>query len=283
MRHAVDLDEVVGALDRRHDAGAAPAEPHPALEAADALDAQIDRGAVDLHAVAVRAETPNGDAVGGAAVAELDDPPHRRVGLGPAPAGPTVEAGLVDRDVGVERVDRGGKHGDVGVAGRERLAARREPVEPGVVELAGAHLGPVEEAEEEPLVGRATAYDDRGLDQCAPQPRERLVAVIPPGHELGDHRVELRRHGVALRDASIDPHAGAGGESQQLDPAGRGREAALGVLGVQPHLDRVPDARRRLARERAAGRHVQLELHEVEPGGDLGHRVLDLEPCVAPP
>ena len=73
---------------------------------------------------------------------------------------------------------------------------------------------------------------------------------------------------------------GPAGSVQPRDPAGRGREVAVGVLGVQPGLDGVPALGRRLAVEPAAGRHVQLRLDQVEAGGDLGDRVLDLQPGV---
>ena len=61
---------------------------------------------------------------------------------------------------------------------------------------------------------------------------------------------------------------------------GRGREPLLGVLGVEPGLDGVPELRRRLALEPAAGGHVQLQLDDVEAGRLLGDRVLDLQPGV---
>ena len=38
-----------------------------------------------------------------------------------------------------------------------------------------------------------------------------------------------------------------------------------------------PDGGRRLAVEAAAPGHLDLQLDQVEPGGQLGHRVLDLE------
>ena len=61
---------------------------------------------------------------------------------------------------------------------------------------------------------------------------------------------------------------------------GRGRELLLGVLGVEPGLDRVAELGRRLALEPAAGGDVQLQLDDVEAGRRLGDRVLDLQPGV---
>ena len=51
----------------------------------------------------------------------------------------------------------------------------------------------------------------------------------------------------------------------------------IGVLGVQPHLDGMAAGLRHLARQAATPGDVELELHQVEPGGDLGDRVLHLQ------
>ena len=58
---------------------------------------------------------------------------------------------------------------------------------------------------------------------------------------------------------------------------GAGAKSPLGVLGVEPGLDRVAALGRRLALEPPAGGDVQLQLDEVEAGGQLGDRVLDLQ------
>ena len=68
-----------------------------------------------------------------------------------------------------------------------------------------------------------------------------------------------------------------------LDQAGGGREVALRVFGGEPGLDGVPVGLR-LGRadrgQRAARCDVQLQLDDVDAGGDLGNRVLDLQPGV---
>ena len=182
----------------------------------------------------------------------------------------------------VLRLDGGGEQGHVG-APRRGVAVGHHRVEPGGVELAVQHLGPVEQVEQERLV-RGAAVDHRGgLAQRAGQPRAGLVAVAAPRDDLGDHGVELRRDGVARRHAGVDAHARPGGQGQVLDEAGRGGEALLGVLGGEPGLDRVPARRRRLRGDLgqlAAARDVQLQLDDVDAGGGLGDAVLHLQPGV---
>ena len=182
----------------------------------------------------------------------------------------------------VLRLDGGGEQRDVG-APRRGVAVGHHRVEPGGVELAGQHLGPVEQVEQERLVGGAAVDHRGGLAQRAGQPRAGLVAVAAPRDDLGDHGVELRRDGVARRHAGVDAHARPGGQVQVLDVAGRGGEALLGVLGGEPGLDRVPARRRRLRRDLrqlAAARDVQLQLDDVDAGGRLGDAVLHLQPGV---
>ena len=73
---------------------------------------------------------------------------------------------------------------------------------------------------------------------------------------------------------------GPDGQLEVLDAAGRGREVAVGVLGVEPGLDGVADLGGLLALEAAALRDVDLRLDQVDAGGGLGDRVLDLQPGV---
>ena len=67
-----------------------------------------------------------------------------------------------------------------------------------------------------------------------------------------------------------------------VEGARRRQEVVRRVLGVEPDLDGVSPQGRvgRLGRQRLAGRHVELQPHQVEAGDQLGHRVLDLEPGV---
>jgi hypothetical protein len=52
---------------------------------------------------------------------------------------------------------------------------------------------------------------------------------------------------------------GPGGQVQPGDAAGRGGEVAVGVLGVEPGLDRVPALGRAARPQPAAGGDVQLQ------------------------
>ena len=177
-------------------------------------------------------------------------------------------------------VEGGGEQADRTVPGGKVLAGGGEPIEPRRVDIAGAHLGAVEQVEEERLVGRAAADDHRRLGERSREPGARLVAGAARGDHLGDHRVELRWDHVALGDAGVDPDPGSDGERQCLDHSRRRRERPLRILGVEPGLDGVARRRWRIALEAAAVGDVELQLHEVETRRLLGDRVLDLEPGV---
>jgi len=98
--------------------------------------------------------------------------------------------------------------------------------------------------------------------------------------QLGDHRVVVRRDRIAFLDARIDAHGQRlYGRHQMHQPAGRGQEALVGILGVEARLDGVTADRELLLRQRQrlAGRDAQLPLDEVEAGDHLGDRMLDLQ------
>ncbi len=72
----------------------------------------------------------------------------------------------------------------------------------------------------------------------------------------------------------------SGGRKRAIRP-GRRQEVARRVLGVDPDLDRVAATRRAAGhRQRLAGRDPQLLADDVDPGAELGDRMLDLEPRV---
>ncbi len=138
--------------------------------------------------------------------------------------------------------------------------------------VAGPHGRVAHEPAEEREVGRHAG--DAGLRERLLEPVERLVARLARRDELRDHRVVGDRHLVAGLDARVD--ADPVGQLERLDPAGLGEERAR-VLRVQAHLDRVALRFARLEPERLARGDPQLLLDEVEPGDELGDRVLDLD------
>ena len=124
------------------------------------------------------------------------------------------------------------------------------------------------------------SHDDRHLRQRPVQAGDGLVASRPWAITLAI--IESNSGGMTSPSAtpvSTRMPGPKGNDNVSMRP-GDGREAALRVLGVQPGLDGEALRRRRLAVEAAAGGDVQLQLHEVEPGRQLGHRVLDLQPGV---
>ena len=148
-------------------------------------------------------------------------------------------------------------------------------VEKGGRRLAGPHRGMVDEPAEEAEVGRRPG--DAGRAESAREVVERLLARLPVRAQLGDQRVVGDRDLVPGLDAGVD--ADRVRELEELEAAGL-REEGQRVLGVEPHLDRVALGLARLEAERLAGRDPQLLLDEVEPGHELRHRMLDLEPRV---
>ena len=164
--------------------------------------------------------------------------------------------------------------------GGQRLRALA--VEPARVEPHRAERRARRRRAQEGEVGR-DALDLRRV-QRRRQPLQRRRPVGAVGDDLGDHRVVVRRHRVALLDAGVDAHAvhaaraGASVRSRPIE----GRKPARRVLGVEPRLEGVAAAGDLLLaqRQRLAGGDAQLPLDQVQPGDRLGHRVLDLQPRV---
>ena len=98
--------------------------------------------------------------------------------------------------------------------------------------------------------------------------------------ELGDHRVVEHRDLAAFIHAGVDAHAVAFGRRLELDQAaGRRQEAAERVFGVDAAFHRpAVDADVGLGQRQllAVGDADHL-LDEVQPGDELGDRVLDLQ------
>jgi hypothetical protein len=106
--------------------------------------------------------------------------------------------------------------------------------------------------------------------------------------QLGQQHVVVRRGRQARIAVRVDTHAGPGGQLEAREHAARGPRLALRIegLGVDAPLQREAALRRGAVgldaerRQRFAGRHRDLQLHQVEPGHGLGHRVLDLQPRI---
>ena len=83
-----------------------------------------------------------------------------------------------------------------------------------------------------------------------------------------------------MRNAGVDADTGAERELQQPHGARRGRKLVVGILRVEPGLHGVAELGRAFAVEGTAAGDEDLQLDQVDAGGDLGDRVLDLQPGV---
>ncbi|MDT4842924.1 hypothetical protein FQZ97_768390 [compost metagenome] len=114
-------------------------------------------------------------------------------------------------------------------------------------------------------------------------PRQLAYAFLPrfaPRQVLGQHRVVVRRDLQAVFQRRIDAQPG------RLHPpkhrADLRHEARGGIFRADAQLHRVAAALHVLLPEvqRLALGHPQLPLHQVDPGNQFGHAVLDLQPRV---
>ncbi len=280
MAEAVDLDDMAaGAGDPAH-VIATPAHHQAALVLVETVEVHDDEPVPHLQPVALAADLRHHKDVGLPLVVELDAAADDVAGTRSAAACGGQERRAVERLLGVVHVDRHAEQGDVGVPGRRLGQLGADAVEPLGVGLAGDHLGAIEQVEQERL-GRRAALDEHGrLAQGATQAGQCLATITAPGDHLGHHRVVVGRNHLAGGDAGVDPDAGPGWQVQQGDGAGGGCETFIGVLGVEPDLDGVPNLWGHRSGQLFARCHQELQLDQVESGGGLGDRVLHLEPGV---
>ena len=122
------------------------------------------------------------------------------------------------------------------------------------VEFSGAELRrAAERREESRIAARARRRWCRSSASASRSSASSRVGAVRD--HLGDHRIVERRHLAAGLDAGVDADALAVRQFEREELAGRRQEAALGILGIEPRLDRVAvEAARRPARAAASRR-----------------------------
>ncbi len=120
---------------------------------------------------------------------------------------------------------------------------------------------------------------DRGLAQRAVHARDGRLAGVGMHDEFADHRVVVRGDSITVYAVRVHAHARTARGVEAADRAGRGREVAVRVLGVDAALDRVAGDLDvfLLEPERLARRDADLRLDEIDARDEFRHRVLDLE------
>ena len=126
---------------------------------------------------------------------------------------------------------------------------------------------------------------DRGFDAADQIFAQRAVGTLQSGFavrsvadQLADHRIVVRRNRVAAVGVAIDAHAVAAGRVVKADRAGRRREIARGIFGVDAALDRVLlELDVALVEiELLAVRDADLLLDQIDARHFFGDRMLDL-------
>ena len=278
---AVDLDQVVAALGRGHDVEAALADREAAPASPQPFDVDHRHHAVELDLVAGQPDAagPRPGTTARRAAARPRDRSRCSSWGRPRLAQPRNAArsraawsSLASRAAATRATSasRVGRCSSAAVSRSSHAVStrRREPP------------ARPRRSRRNDLLVVPPSHRARWSAQRPVQPGERLVTVAAVGDDLGDHRVVLGRDHVTLGHAGVDPDPRPDGEGQGLDGARGRRERALGVLGVEPSLDGVPGGRRRIPFQPATAGDVDLQLDQVEPGRQLGDRVLHLEPGV---
>ena len=121
------------------------------------------------------------------------------------------------------------------------------------------------------------ALDDHLVERAAGA-LQRLLAGRAGDDQLGQQRVEVAADDAAGLDAGVDAHARARREPNAVTVPGAGRKPRPGSSPLMRNSMRVPARRRVLGDvELLALGDAELLADQVDAGGLLGHRVLDLQ------
>ena len=104
-----------------------------------------------------------------------------------------------------------------------------------------------------------------------------LRAVLARHHQFGEQRVEVPTDDVSRAKAGVDSHTRTAGHLPRDQGAGSRKEAATGVLAVDPKLDRMAANDRIVGADHLASSDAELLSHEIDAGDLFADRVLHLE------
>ena len=236
----------------------------------------------DVDAVFLQPLPVDPELVAMAQVADLDLPADVGPARRPHPRGRREELlefgprlGVVDFDGRLQQRDarvlaRAG-------GGRLARADRASPRPPATARTSSRSSS----LQQEGPVRRAALDRDRALGQRALQPAERLLARVPDGRQLGEHRAELRRDDVALGDAGVDAQARARSAAGTSRPRPATAEKPESTFSAFSRTSMAwPVVVGGCPSSRPPRATCERQLHEVDAGRVLGDRVLDLEPRV---
>ena len=263
VAHAVHQHVQPVALRHGEDAVALPLPEEPPLVHPQPLHLHLrGRAAGGGDAVGTRAGLPDVEAVGVEPVEQLDGAPGGGAHPRPAAARLGHEAGALQLELRVVRLDRRRDEGRLPLRPRQPLARARDAAEQPGHGLPLAHLGPGAERRQPGLGGAAAGEQDVAIGQRLLQADERLGPPLAPRHHRGQGAFPARRR-VARRGRQVGPHAQARGQAQQLDHPRVGHRAGVRILGLDARREGVP-AQGPVLPQRRAQRHPQRHADEVD-------------------
>ena len=122
------------------------------------------------------------------------------------------------------------------------------------------------------------ALDDEEVER-PPHAGDRLLAVAAVDDQLGDQRVVVRRDDVVLVAVRVDAHAGAAGQVEGRELARATARRCSGSSALMRHSMAWPRGLQAASGSPSGSPAAtcDLQLHQVDAGDHLGHRVLDLD------
>ncbi len=111
---------------------------------------------------------------------------------------------------------------------------------------------------------------------------QRSLPALAMHDQLGDHRIIVNAHLIALAHAAVHAHVMPVWKLQPAQRAGTGQKAMLRVFRINARFHGMPLLLNLilLQRQRLSSRHPQLPFDQINAGDHFGDRMLDLQPGV---
>src|SRR5450432_3586547 len=119
-----------------------------------------------------------------------------------------------------------------------------QPIEPMNINLFFIKFWLVQYIKQQGSIIHTSAYYHSTFDQCSVQACERLLTVSPPGNDLSQHKVKLRRDYITLLEARINAYPWSRTQTEHVECSRPSRKSTVEVFSVQTYLDGMPVSNR---------------------------------------
>src|SRR6266545_3521041 len=129
------------------------------------------------------------------------------------------------------------------------------------MQVAALYLITAEQVQQKRFVTGSPFNNDHALAERTLEASNCFFSGLAISNDLRDHCVKISGNDVSFSHASIDAYTRPRQNSEPFDGAWSRSKTIVGVLRIQPHLDRMAGSLGRIPFQPAAACNVNLQLH----------------------